>query len=142
MVVPVFQCRVSDDGRLVMATDEQARRDAYLRSLAGKPVDVTIKAHRSTRSLQQNAWWWAVAVPMIADSLGYDKHEHDLVHYALVDKCFGTTWSERLHAHVPNVRSSLSTTDQFSELMEWAVRWAAINLSIVIPLPNEVEVPQ
>ena len=72
---------------------------------------------------------------MIAHELGYDKHEHDDVHYALVAKCFGT--HVKLQQEIPNVRSSHLTTTQFSELMEWEVRFAAQELGVVVPLPNE-----
>lgn len=139
-LVPVFTGEVTEDGRLLLAADERERRQGYLRRLAGKSVDVVVKAHKNTRSLQQNSWHWGVAVPLIAQELGYDKHDHDRLHYALVDKCFGTTFDKVLKQDVPNVRSSHLTTAQFSELMEWEVRWAATELNIVIPLPDEAEV--
>lgn len=139
-LVPVFTGHVTEDGRLLLAADERDRRQGYLRRLAGKPVDVVVKAHRNTRSLKQNSWHWGIAISLIAQELGYDKHDHDRLHYALVDKCFGTTFDPVLKQAVPNVRSSHLTTAQFSELMEWEVRWAATELNIAIPLPDEAEV--
>lgn len=137
--VPVFHGRVSEDGKLELAADESDRRKAHLRHLAGKPVDITIKVHRSQRSLDQNAWIWGRAYPLIAEELGYDYDEHEMLHYSLIAECFGTTFDPRLGREVPNARSSQLNTEQFSEYMEWLVRWAAREHGIVVPLPSESE---
>jgi hypothetical protein len=137
--VPVFHATVSENGKLVLEPAERYQRQGYLRRLAGKSVDVVVKPHRHKRSDAQNRFWWGVAVPLIAHELGYDKHEHEALHYALVNLCFGTTSDPRLKQDVPNARSSQLTTAQFSELMEWAVRWAATEYGIVVPLPHEAE---
>ena len=136
-VVPIFHARVSEDAKLVLEPTERYLRHGYLKSLAGKPVDVIIRLHRNRRSNKQNKWHWGIAIPLIAHELGYDKHEHEDVHYALVAKCFGTHVDVKLKQEIPNVRSSQLTTAQFSELMEWEVRFAARELGVVVPLPNE-----
>ncbi len=138
-LVPVFYGDVTADGRLVLSAAQAPLRRGYLKTLAGQPVVVTIKVKRNQRSAQQNRWHWGIAVPLIAHELGYDKHEHEHVHYALVAKCFGTTFDPKLKQEIPNVRSSHLTTTQFSELMEWEVRWAASEYGINVPLPNEAE---
>lgn len=138
-LVPVFHGDVSEDGKLALDPAEQPRRRGYLQTLAGRRVDVVVKIHREKRSDRQNRWWWGIAVPLIAHELGYDKHEHETVHYALVAKCFGTKWDAVMKQEIPNVRSSALTTVQFSELMEWAVRWAATEHGMNVPLPNESE---
>lgn len=139
-LVPIFHGHVSEDGeRLVLAEPERALRRGYLKQLAGKAVDVVVKLHRHKRSDRQNRWHWGIAVPLIAQELGYDKHEHEDVHYALVAKCFGTHFDDRLKQDVPNKRSSSLTTVEFSELMEWEVRYAASEWGLVIPLPNEAD---
>lgn len=138
--VPVFHGVVSVDGtQLVLAGAERHLRHGYLKHLAGQSIDVVIRKHRNRRSVQQNRWHWGIAVPLIAHELGYDKHEHEDVHYALVAKCFGTRFDAKLRQEIPNVRSSRLTTAQFAELMEWEVRWAASEYGIVVPLPGEIE---
>jgi hypothetical protein len=137
-IVPVFHGMVTG-GAIQFLPRERDLRQGWLRSLEGVSVDVVVKPHVEKRSDQQNRWWWGVAVPLIAYELGYDKHELEAVHYALVSKCFGVK-PDRLLGEVPNVRSSHLTTVQFSELMEWAVRWAALEMGITVPLPNEVDV--
>lgn len=138
--VPVIHGSVSANGRLQFTADERRALDMWLSTLVGRPVDITIKVHRNTRSLAQNAWWWGVAVPMIADAMGCDLHEHEQVHYALVAKCFGCLHDEKTGLDVPNERSSHLSTAKFAELMEWACRFAAETWpGLVIPLPGESE---
>ncbi len=137
--IPVWRGTVTPDGHLHLDPADLARRRGYLKSLAGRPVVVLIKRARPQRSLAQNRWWWGVAVPLIAQTLGYDRHEYEDLHYALVAKCFGLHHDPRLAQEIPNVRSSSLTVRQFTDLMEWAVRWAAQEYGIYVPLPDEAE---
>lgn len=123
----------------MLSDDEREQRRSWLRSLAGKPVDVVVKVHRNKRSVDQNAWLWGVALPLIGEALGYDLDEHETLHYALIDHCFGTVFDERLGRDVPKVRSSKLDTKTFSEYMEWLVRWAAREHGISVPLPDDAE---
>lgn len=140
-IVPVFHGTVGDDGKLILEALEKDRRRAYLQTLKGKPVDVVVKVHRNRRSDKQNAWLWGVAYPVIAEALGYDNDEHEMLHYGLWDLCFGTKLDQRLGREVSNVpRSSLSDTETFSKYMEWLPRWGAQQTpAIYIPLPGEAE---
>jgi hypothetical protein len=131
----VIRGRVNDAGDRFVGVDPAAVR-RELKARAGKEIELVLRAPKSKRSIEANAYWWGVAVPMIAEDLGYDKHEHDQVHYALVSKCFGVRQDPKL-GEVPNKRSSQLTVGEFSELMEWAVRFAATELGIVVPLPGE-----
>lgn len=126
---------VKADGSGLSVSPDQRER---LRALAGKPVEIA--PVKSRRSLDQNAWLWGVAYPIIAVELGYDRHEHDALHYGLVAKCFGEHFDKRMGAMVPNKRSSTLTTKECSEYMEWLVRFAANDLGgIQVPLPGEGE---
>lgn len=125
------------DERAGFVPEDPARWTTARKQRAGQRVEVVLRNPRSKRSLDQNAWHWSIAVPMIAEALGYDKHEHDQVHYALVSKCFGVRQDAKL-GEVPNARSSRLTVQQFSELMEWEVRFAAQFCGVEIPLPSEV----
>lgn len=138
-LVPIFHGWISAQGKLQLAESEQGLRRAHLQTLIGQNVEIIVRRKRSQRSLDQNKWHWGIAIPLIADALGYDKHEYEDLHYAIVAKCFGTHFDEKLQQQVPNAHSSGLTTVQFSELMEWEVRWAATEFGIVVPLPNEAE---
>jgi hypothetical protein len=136
--VPVWLGVVDDAGKLRL--DDEAQFRSFVRTLTGQPVQLVLKRHASQRSLDQNAWIWGVAYPVIAEAIGYDTHEHEDLHYALIAKCFGEHFDKRVGAMVPNKRSSKLSTREFSDYMEWLVRFAATDLGgIVVPLPNESE---
>lgn len=139
--IPVFHGAISDADAMVLDYTERDIRRQYLRGLRGQRVDVIVKPHRKDRSLDQNAWIWGVAYPIIAAEIGYDEHEHEDLHYALMEKCFGSHFDKRLGSLVPNKRSSRLTTKEFSTYMDWLVRFAAQELGgILVPLPGEAEV--
>lgn len=96
------------------------------------------RAATTQRSLEQNKWIWSVAYPLMAEALGYDRHEHEDLHYGLVAKWGGEHFDKRLGAMVPNKRSSKLSTKDFSDYMQWLTRFAAISCGgIYIPLPDE-----
>ena len=130
---------VGDDGRITFDPANRRVLDAALESCKGHDVDVVVRVHQKTRSLEQNAYIWGVAYPILAEHLGYDKHEIEDLHYALIEKCFGTHFDQRMRQMVPNKRSSKLTTKEFSEYMDWLVRFAAQECGgVYIPLPDEV----
>jgi hypothetical protein len=136
--VPVWTGEMELDGSVKW--DDPSGVVKYRKSLAGERVQVVIRRQSSQRSLDQNAWIWGVAYPEIAEALGYDSHEINDLHYALVAKCFGEHFDKRVGAMVPNKRSSHLTTREFSDYMEWLVRFAAMECGgIVVPLPGESE---
>jgi hypothetical protein len=126
-----FTGGVDTTGRL----DDDVRRqiaDAF-KAFAGKRVDVTVKAHRSHRSLDQNAYWWAVPVAILAEHCGYEPEQ---MHYVLLGEWRG--YEPALTNPVPRCASSSKlTTGEFSDLIEWVQRWAATELDVQIPSPNE-----
>ena len=143
MIVPVFRARVVDvEGtpRLRFIEDERRRFDRWLTTLVGKEIVLSANARGAKRSLDQNAWIWGVAYPLLAETLGYDRDEIEDMHYALVARCFGTHVDARIGAEVPNARSSKLTTKEFSEYMEWLTRFSAKQFNCVIPLPDEERV--
>ena len=133
--VPVFG-GVVKDGKVRL--EERSRFLAYLKAFEGMPIQISIKRRQSQRSLDQNAWAWGVAYPILAAAWGYDADEHEDLHYGLVAKCFGEHFDKRMGAMVPNKRSSRLSTTEFSEYMEWLVRYAA-KAGVSVPLPGEAE---
>ena len=134
---PIFTGTVTAQRTLVLNSPLAFR--AHLDQFKEKPVEVVVRLVKSKRSLDQNAWIWGVAYPILAETLGYDYEERESLHYALVAKCFGTNYDERLKADVPRKRSSKLSTKEFSEYMEWLVRFAAKEFACIIPLPEEIE---
>ena len=125
------------DGRVTF--DRPSDVAGYCRGLGNCAVEVVIRRRRVQRSLDQNAYWWAVPVRLCAESLGYSDVE---MHYALLGECFG--WHCRKvggrRRYLPNVGSSSGlTVEQFTKLIEWVLVWGP-EQGIRIPAPNECEV--
>ena len=136
---PVFLGMCSDDGRLSFEPLQAAQRQSYLRSLAGKAIECVIRERRRKRSVDQNAWLWGVALPVLAECLGYDEHEHEMLHYHCLGEYFGYVYDARTGREWPARTSSSLNTKEFSAYMDWLVRWAATEHGCVIPLPGESE---
>lgn len=134
--VPTFAAVVDVDGRLHLAPEQADERRSYLRTLRNKRVVVTIREKGTQRSLDQNAWIWGVAYPLLAETFGYDADEIEDLHYGLLEKWAGTHFDHRMRVMVPNKRSSKLTTKEFSDYMEWLVRFGAKS-GVTIPLPDE-----
>ena len=139
MQVPVWRGRVTDDGRLTLDSMQAQDRRSYLRGLIGKAVEVVVRVHRKRRSVDQNAWLWGPAYDVLGETLGYDVHERDQMHYAILAEYFGTAYDPRSGREWPARTSSGLTTKEFSDFMEWLVRWAAMEHGVVIPFPDESE---
>ena len=135
-MTPIFYGTVSGGGKIVY--DYPSRYGSWLGKLAGKRVEVTVRRERSQRSLDQNAYWHAVPVTLMAD---YTGEEHMATHYALLGECFGYHHSEKFGRLVPNKGSSSAlTVEEFSHLIEWCPPWALEHHGVQIPLPNEVDI--
>ncbi len=137
--IPVFTVDIKA-GRIKVRPGQRQAFDDWRAKHEGQEMRFTLSAPTKQRSLDQNAWIWGIAYPLLADALGYDHHEHEDLHYALMEKCFGSHLDPRLRTLVPNKRSSKLTTKEFSEYMEFLVRFGATTCGgIFIPLPGEAE---
>lgn len=134
-LVPIFNGRVNDEGALVLFDTERTQRRAYLRTLAGKDVEIVVRKKRSQRSVDQNAYWWAVPVRLLAEHCGYSD---DDMHYALLGECFGYKVGPTGH-QMPNVSSSSRlSTEEFTRLIEWVLVWGPTEMQVDIPSPERV----
>lgn len=118
------------NGKLLL--DDKPTFQSHLHSLEGKRVEVSVERQRRKRTNDQNAWYWGVAVKMIADETG---HESDEIHDALKHEFCPKVLIGNLVAVKSTTR--LDTTEFGDNMMEKVVRWAAENLHVVIPMPPE-----
>lgn len=107
---------------------------AHLRTVEGQPVEVVIRKPRSKRSLDQNAYWWAVPVKLLAEHCGYTDAQ---MHYALLGECFGYTPGPTGGAVPVKPSSSDLSVEEFNHLIEWCLVWGPSELGVVIPTPGE-----
>lgn len=131
---------VGDDGKFTI--DDRSGFRRHLDTLKGYEVTVTVERRSRQRSVKQNAWLWGVAYPLIAESCGYDHHEHEHLHYDLLSVRFGT---HAVNSRIPGVpprivptrTSSELSTKEMAEYFEWLVRYAAETFGVVLELPDE-----
>ena len=122
----------------VKLDQEAAYHQFARRKWLGKPVEVIIRGKRSKRTLAQNRLLWGQVLPALAEELGYDRHELELLHYGLLGKRFGTKKDKLSGLELPVKTSSQLSTKEFSDYVDWTVRLAAVDYGIVIDLPGDV----
>lgn len=101
-----------------------------LKLFEGKGVEVAIQRYRNTRTNNQNRYYWGVVIPLIAQYCGYDDDE---AHSALKIKFLSKK------GIIPTVISTTKLdTLQFIEYIDKVKRFAAEELNLVIPDPEEI----
>lgn len=92
------------------------------------------------RSNQQNRYFHGVVVPIIAEHLGYDEAEtKEILKYKFLKEVRFINTNEGIEA-IDFIRSTASLTTIEFEIFNKRIRmWAADYLSVVVPLPNEVD---
>lgn len=130
-----FTAGIAEDGRLTPeAVTETKDR---LARWAGKKVTVTVQPYRKIRSLSQNAWYWGVIVPMVAQQLSQGRTfelSEEQTHYILRSAFLGLL--ETPLGPVPESSTGL-TTAEFSEYCEKIIAHAATEWALRIPTPDE-----
>jgi hypothetical protein len=106
----------------------------HLNGLEGKRVMVTVAKETRRRTNSQNAYLWGVIYKLISDYTGATPEElHIALKYHFGKKRF-----------IGNIVAPASTkamdTIEMTEYIEKVRRWAAEELNINIPDPNEVVV--
>ncbi len=115
--------------------DNVADFKKYLSGLEGKKVQVSVRKYKTSRSLKQNAYYWSVIIPIIADWAGEDDRE--AIHEALKEKFLKVRNSKGLKI----VQSTAKlTTTEFEIYLEKVKRWASIECELIIPDPNKVSI--
>lgn len=133
---PIWPAVVDDHGTLRL--DDRDAFLRYVKTFAGTRVELVVRKRKSQRSLQQNRLLWRL-LTILAEELGYDAHEREVLHYALLEKHYGKEFDERLGMAVLRTTSSGLDTSAFTEHIDWLVRFAASELHVVLPLPGEVD---
>ena len=128
-ITPIFRGFV-ESGKLKLVRPELFA--SFLLGIQGD-VEMVVKKPRKERSLNQQGYYFGVVVKMIADELGYlkpeDAHNELRAMFLLIEE--------------KPMRRYRSTTDlstvEMEEYMSKIRAWAAIEIPLFIPLPNEIE---
>lgn len=131
---------VREDGTL--STGKRSEAYQAIKSFAGKRIRIKIERAFNKRSNSQNAYYWGVIVPILKEALiqiGYNEarnsewvHDFVKVNFLLDEK----PDKDGVVRKVVRRTSGLSTSE-FMDLISDLQQWAAENLGVVIPDPNE-----
>jgi hypothetical protein len=128
-MTPVFLGQVKD-GKLSL--DKAGQFKDYLLTLNGKRVELTVQKLKQKRSNQQNRWYWGCILKLISEHTGDDPQDlHEALKAHLSPKHIVGS------VVVASGTRYLDTID-FGQYCEKVRRWAAEELNINIPDPNEV----
>jgi hypothetical protein len=107
-----------------------------LKNLSNGVYTINIQRLKDGRSGNQNRYYWAVVVSVLASELGYFKDE---MHDILRRKFLGYTKPNPATGEEEWFAKSTTTlnTQEMEEYLESIRVWAINALDIYIPLPNE-----
>jgi len=104
--------------------------------LSGKRIGVKIERLKKKRSLMQNAYYWAVVIPVFAEYMGYSKSEYEIVH-GILKEMFLRTIETKNNIEYARVKSTSElSTMEFMEFIQDLQRFGA-EQGLNIPDPNE-----
>jgi hypothetical protein len=115
---------------------DKAKLFSILKNLKGSYA-IGIKKNRQARSLAFNRYYWSVVIPYLALEIGYTKEEmHDVLRRMFLSYEKKNEMTQSVDVFL------ISTTKldnvQFNEYVEKIRIFAMEQLSIYIPLPNEI----
>lgn len=112
-----------------------------LRGMKDGDVLITIERLRATRSARQNAWYWGVIVQLLAEHTGYTPDEmHEVLKAKFIPKRFAVANGNgeiRDELVIGGSTTTLNTVE-FGEYCTAIQEWAAAELAVVIPDPEDV----
>ena len=113
---------------------------AEFQRLEGKRVEVTVRPESKQRTNPQNKYYWGVVLRLISEETGYDTEElHNIFKGMFLREAAEITKGDK-RVVIPYIKSTRDLdTKEFDEYIEKIKRWAAMELSLYIPDPNEVE---
>jgi hypothetical protein len=138
-LVPIWSGRVNPEGTaLLFETSQAPQRKAYLKTLAGKEIEVVVRRKRRPRSVKQNSYLHVCVFPPLAAYFGLSIED---AKYELLGECFGRVFNAKLGREVPvKPHTSDLTIEETSTFIEWVIPWAlTLPSPVVLPLPGEAE---
>ena len=132
-IKPTFAAEVLED--LTLRFINPAKLKQHLLLLKGQIVMVTAEKLRKHRTDAQSRYYRGVVLKTIADYSGYSGQEElEALHYEMRRRFL----PNRGRLNIPVSTTALDTVEM-TEYIENIRRWAAEELQLYIPDPNEVE---
>lgn len=108
---------------------------AFLSQFDGRAVTVEIAKPASARSLRQNAYYWGVVLTYIAQETGHSTEE---LHIAMKDLFLPRKFLALGKSEVEIRKTTTDLTQtEFAKYLEQIRAWAAQELNLNIPSPND-----
>ena len=102
-----------------------------LKAFEGKRIELTIDKVKSTRSNQQNRYYWSGVVGILSTELGYSKDEiHDLLKYKFLKRTVIIGDSEETIMKSTTELTKSEFMDFIADIQLWA---AELNINIPDP---------
>ena len=119
-----------------LSLDNPTQLHQWLHNVNGKRVEVTVERQTRKRTTDQNAYYWLICTT-IGKDLGYSSDEvHELLKSMFLKK---PLWVKGKFIPVVGSTTRMDTVE-FTEYIERVRQWAAEELRITIPDPDETKV--
>jgi len=127
-MIPIFKGTVKNG---IFCAKDSYKYKVHLFKLEGKEVESIVRRKSKKRTNKENQYYWGCVVEILSEELGYTPEEMNEV---LKQKFLV------IHKEPFDTCGSLKklTTVLFEKKMTEIREWASIDMSIFIPLPNEV----
>ena len=123
------------DGKAMLSELQESLVQKKYQESEGKFVRLTVKVARHTRSERQNSYLWGIVYKYIADYTGDTTEDtHEAMKYLFLPRQFTKFQGKDVPVEKSTTRLS---TKEFEEYLDRVRSWAASELNVVIPLPNE-----
>ena len=138
---PIFEGDIIDRKLKLFDHVKKAMALWYCTFKNGTHVDIIIRKHKTKRTNDQNAYYWGVVIPILADYFGYDNPED--VHTELKRKFNPIPSKINPNETIGGTTTKMSTVEFYSSdeksYIERIVRWAAMDHRVYIPPPKKAE---
>ena len=116
-----------------MRLEQRDNFQSKLDKFSGKEIELWIGPRGYARSLNQNNYYWGVIIEMISKETGHTPNE---IH-SFMKEMFLKKWITFKGKGIKIIRSTTELDKaEFEEYQEKIRQWAAVELSLNIPLPN------
>ena len=138
--VPIFRGRI-ENGKIHLEQREDFA--GLIQRLDGSEIDLRLSKHRNVRSISQNAYYWAVVIPLLAEHCGYEDEEmHEALKWRFLQTHADQSGEFEVKSswvRLPTVRSTTDLdTAEFTEYIEQCRRLGA-EMGVIIPSPGFAE---
>lgn len=138
--IPIFTGDIVNGNLKLLDREREAIRRWCMTFKTGTKVDITIRKHRSKRTNDQNAYYWGIVIPILADHFGYDQEEmHEELKILFNPIKSKIDPSRTIGGSTTKMSTVEFYSDDESSYVERICRWAATEYGLYVPPPKKAE---